>query len=404
MALITVAAAEDIIMSHAAGYGIEMLPFQLAKGRVLAADILADRSLPPYNRVTMDGIAIKYSSFITGIRQFRICATMAAGNEPPAIVDPSDCVELMTGCALPAATDTVIRYEDITISDGIATINLESLKQGANVHLEGADKLFGDVVVHAGAVIDAAVISMAASVGKHMLEVHKLPSVVVLSTGNELVDVQDEPGLYQVRRSNSYTIQAALKQYGIEAVLLHVNDELLATRKILQKCLNEYDVIMLSGGVSMGKFDFVPQALQESGVSQHFHKVMQRPGKPFWFGTHAASNTRIFAFPGNPVSAFLCLYRYFVPWLQQCMGILKLQRPVAMLGADVSFQPALQYFMQVSLALNDLGVLVAMPVTGNGSGDFSNLLQSNAFMELPADITNFRKGEVFAIWPFKQLF
>lgn len=404
MALITVAAAEDIILSHARGFGSEIVPFQQAMGRILADDILADRALPPYNRVTMDGIAISYAAFQSGLRSFNICTTMAAGSEPPATVAPADCVELMTGCALPPATDTVIRYEDITIHDGIATVDLAVLKQGANVHLAGSDKLKGDVVVKAGTIVDAAVISMAASVGKHQLNVLRLPSVVVLSTGNELVDVHEEPALYQVRRSNSYTIQAALKQYGIEAQLLHVHDDLQATKAVLQSCFNDFDVVMLSGGVSMGKFDYVPQALQDAGVTQHFHKVMQRPGKPFWFGTHAVSNTCIFAFPGNPVSAFLCLYRYFLPWLQKSWGTWQPQRPVAVLGAAVSFQPNLQYFLQVSLAVSEKGSIVATPVSGNGSGDFSNLLLSDAFMELPAGITNFNEGDVYPIWPFKQIF
>jgi molybdopterin molybdotransferase len=152
----------------------------------------------------------------------------------------------------------------------------------------------------------------------------------------------------------------------------------------------------------MGKYDFVPAALDKLGVNRLFHKVKQRPGKPFWFGQHEASDTLLFAFPGNPVSAFLCTFRYFIPWLLQSQGIAQIT-PHAMLSEDFTFAPELQYFLQVNVQIDERGQLVAIPIGGNGSGDFSNLLVANAFMELPAEITNFRKGEAYRIWPFKAL-
>jgi len=403
MSLITVAAAEEMILSHKGSYGIETVTFDRAYGRILAEDIPADRNLPPYNRVTMDGIAISYAAFERGARAFRIKATMAAGDAPAEINNSDECIELMTGCAMPASTDTVVRYEDVEVTDGIATIVTESIRSGANVHREGSDKRAGDMVVRSGVMIDASVISMAASVGRAVLQVYKLPRVVIVSTGDELVDIDEEPGRYEIRRSNSYTIRSAISQYGIVAELLHIPDDQAATNAKLQTCLEQYDVVILSGGVSMGRFDFVPQALDELGVTRVFHKVAQRPGKPFWFGIHERSDTRIFAFPGNPVSAFLCLYRYFVPWLYASLGVASVPKGYAVLARDIEFRPLLQYFLQVHVGVNEKGQLQAVPVEGNGSGDFSNLLQANAFMELPAEQTAFRAGEVFRIWPFKQI-
>ncbi len=403
MSFITVAQAENSILKHKGSYGVEMVSFDSAFGRVLAEDIIADRDLPPYDRVTMDGIAISYSAFENGNREFRIRATMAAGDEPVEIHSSEECVELMTGCALPGSTDTVIRYEDVVIKDRIATITADGVKQGTNIHRKGKDKLQGAIVVAANTIVDATVINMAASVGKQMLAVKKLPRVAIISTGDELVDVSEQPHQYQVRRSNSYAIRAVLQQYGVDPVLLHMTDEREAMVGRLQDCFSLYDVIILSGGVSMGKYDFVPHALETLGAVKLFHKVMQRPGKPFWFGRHSGSDTLIFAFPGNPVSAFLCLHRYFVPWLQASSGLASMASKVAALGEDFTFIPQLQYFLQVRVTIDGDGKLVAVPVEGNGSGDFSNLLLANAFMELPAEISNFKKGTVYTIWPFRQI-
>src|ERR1019366_808959 len=187
--MITVAEAEKIILAHTKDYGTELVPFEQALGRVLAEDITADRDLPPCNRVTMDGIAIRYAAFENGTRSFRINAIQAAGEKPKEIEQPDECIEIMTGAALPDTTDTIIRYEDVEIKNGIATLNIETIKKGQNIHCKGKDKKQGETVVQANQVIDATVISMAVSVGKSVLSVKKLPKVVIISTGNELVDV-----------------------------------------------------------------------------------------------------------------------------------------------------------------------------------------------------------------------
>jgi molybdopterin molybdotransferase len=373
-------------------------------GRVLAENITADRDLPPYNRVTMDGIAIRHSAFLQGVRAFRIMGTVAAGDTPVDFEETDQCVEIMTGAALPESADSVIRYEDIEIKDGIAGVTDIRLKKGQNVHRQGTDKKQGATVIKSPCYIDAAVISMAASVGRSSLLVRKLPRVVIISTGDELVDIDQQPTDWQIRKSNSYAISASLLQHGIHADSLHIADDPAVTQEKITQCMQQYDVIMLSGGISMGKFDYVPQALGELGVTKLFHKVKQRPGKPFWFGNHQASNTLVFAFPGNPVSCFLCLYRYFLPWLKASLsGDTSPNMPVAALDTAVTFEPPLQYFMQVRLYIGDDSRLMAKPMEGNGSGDFSNLLEANAFMELPAEQSTFSMGEQFKVWPFKPI-
>jgi molybdopterin molybdotransferase len=396
--MVTVEQAEKIVLNQIKDYGTETLYFEDALGRVLAEDIKADRDLPPYDRVTMDGIAIKFESFENGNRSFKMIGTQAAGDKPIEITNPGECVEIMTGAALPSTTDTIIRYEDLDIKDDIAAVTINTVTKNQSIHYKGRDKKQNEVVVKADQIVSPAVIQMAAAVGKDQFLVKKLPKVVIISSGDELIEVNETPTPYQIRKSNNYTIKAALQQYRINAEMIHIPDDAEITRKEIEKCLQQYDVIILSGGVSEGKFDYIPKALEICGVERLFHKVQQRPGKPFWFGKHN-NGALVYAFPGNPVSTFMCLHRYFLLWLEHSLNIIK-QPMYAQLDKDFIFNPALQYFLQVQLIINNNGTLLATPIEGNGSGDFANLIGTDAFMELPLEQNKFTKGEVFRIWQF----
>jgi molybdopterin molybdotransferase len=399
--MVTVAEAEKIVLSEIKDFGTEEIPFEEALGRVLAKDIVADRDLPPYNRVAMDGIAINFAAFTNKLRSFRIKGMQLAGDAPIAIAS-DECVEIMTGAALPDAADTVIRYEDLNLQNGTATITIEDIRKGQNIHVKGIDKKQNDVVATAGQYIHPALINVAVSVGKTKLPVKKLPKVVVIATGNELVSADTTPLPYEVRRSNDVAIKMVLQQYGLQADSLHLPDDKAVIEQQLGKCLSDYDVVILSGGISKGKSDHIPEVLEQLKVKQLFYQVQQRPGKPFWFGKHE-KETLVFAFPGNPVSTFLCLHRYFLPWLESSSGVRDKQELYAVLDKEVNFKPALQYFLQVKLHTNNEGKLVATPIEGHGSGDYANLVDADAFMELPAEKTNFNKGEVYRIWPFKPI-
>lgn len=396
--MITVEQADQIILSQARDYGLEQLPFEQSLERVLADDILADRDLPPFNRATVDGIAVKYWAVMSGYRVFTIKATQAAGDEPININRDDECIEIMTGAALPSSTDCVIRYEDITIQDGRAMVKTGAIEKWQNLHLRGADKHQGEVIVAAGQVITPALVSIAASVGKTMLPVQKLPRIVAISSGNELVEVDETPSEYQIRKSNTYAIKSVLQKRGIACDAMHIPDDADITRDKLNECLQNYDVLLLTGGVSMGKFDYIPSALNALGVKELFHKIQQRPGKPFWFGEHA-NGALVFAFPGNPVAVLMCLHRYFLTWLDHINGITSPEM-YAVLAQDFEFKPSLKYFLQVKLQMNRSAQLLATPLQGNGSGDFANLAHTDAFMELPLERSEFKQGEVFRIWPF----
>jgi molybdopterin molybdotransferase len=381
-------------------FGVEKVSFENALGRVLAESIKADRDFPPFDRVSMDGIAIRFSGYENGIRTFAIEKCVGAGKDSGSLNANTGCIEIMTGAPLPKGADTVIRYEDLLIENDSATIINEVIKTGQNIHQKATDASAGDILAKEGTLIDASVFSICASVGAMEVVVKKLPRIAVISTGDELVEINNDPLPWQIRRSNVYLISGKLQECGIRAYTFHVRDNDDETKRIISDCLVQFDVVLLSGGVSMGKFDSIPAILQSNGVTCLFHKLKQRPGKPFWFGEN--KTTTVFAFPGNPVSTSLCLHRYFLPWLKQCLQ-LETTNITAILQDDVEFLPDLQYFLQVKLEYSD-GMISAIPLAGKGSGDQVNLLQTDAFMELPAPGKVFSRGGVFRVWPFKNIF
>ncbi|KQR94815.1 molybdopterin biosynthesis protein MoeA [Chryseobacterium sp. Leaf180] len=397
--MITVEEADRYIFDNLQDFGTEETCIQNALGRVLAEDILADRDLPPFDRALVDGVAIDFKNYSQN-KIFYVKDIQAAGQNPFHVSDDIECVEIMTGAAVSETLNTVIRYEDISISDGKVTVNVD-IKEGQNIHKKGRDKKFGDVLVLKNQRITASIIGIAASVGKIVLKVKKLPKVIIISTGDEIVLTENTPNNFQIRSSNSITIQSVLKKYNIDSDIAHLNDDLDLLKENLAKFLHDYDVILLSGGVSMGKFDFLPQAFEDLKIKKIFHKIKQKPGKPFWFGSRGEGK-KVFAFPGNPVSVFLCLHRYFLPWLENSLGLKKQNHNYAILENDIHFSPNLQYFAQVVLKENSDGTVSAKTVDTNGSGDFSHLAETDAFMEFPSDKNEFKKGEVFKIWRYNQ--
>ncbi len=399
------AEAARIIAGHRPDFGAETARFTEAGGRVLAEDILADRAFPPFDRATMDGVAIRWADFEAGGRVFPIEAVQAAGQPSVPSFSKNSCVEIMTGAPCPPGADTVVQYEFLKIEEGRAEILFpEKLRRGLNIHPRASDRRAGDRLVVAGRRLGAAEVSLAAAVGKTEVLVKKWPRVVVVSSGDELVAPDETPLDFQIRRSNSHAVEAVLKSRGIPCELRHIADDEAAVRRELADCLQNFDAVIISGGVSAGRFDHVPAALEGLGVERLFYKVRQRPGKPFWFGLFEKKSA-VFAFPGNPVSTFMCLHRYFLPWLDGAVGLPEAAPVFAVLTEDFLFEPPLDYFLQVKLAFSEDGRLLATPVAGNGSGDFANLLEADAFLELPAvERSEFAAGEVFRAWPYRAVF
>ena len=395
--MISVAQALQTVLNSTQGFGVEEVPFLKSVGKVLKEDIVADRDFPPFNRVSMDGIAINHRFFEHGIIDFNVEGIQAAGAEQKTMTIDSNCMEVMTGAVLPINTDTVIRYEDVQIKNGIASINLNILELGKNIHSKGKDRIQGDLLIEKNTIISAAEIGVIATVGKATVKVAKTPKVIIVSTGDELVEVNENPLAHQIRRSNAFTLVSLLKKLGIKAKTSHIADDKEVLQQKIANYLKKYDVLIFSGAVSKGKFDFLPAVLAELKVEKLFHRITQRPGKPFWYGVK--NNKPVFAFPGNPISTFVNCLAYFYPWYYKSVGI-KVKEEMAILGEDVSFKPSLTYFLQVKLE-NKFGHLVAFPITGNGSGDLASLIKTDAFIQLPNDRVEFKKGEVFAILKYR---
>jgi molybdopterin molybdotransferase len=391
--MISVQEAQKIVLKNSLDFGSEKIPFIKSVGRVLKEDILADRDFPPFNRVSMDGIALDYSSFKNGERAFFIEGIQPAGSPQISLSNNKNCIEVMTGAVLPANTNVVIRYEDVLIEHGIAKIQIEEVSYFQNIHEKGKDRKEGDILIQKNKRIAASEIGVLATVGSSKVMVAKQPKVMIISTGDELVGVNETPLDHQIRMSNVYTLVSLLDRLHVSSKTDHISDDKPILKKKIKEYLKEFDVLLFSGAVSKGKFDFLPEVFKELGVEKLFHKVSQRPGKPFWFGQ--MKTCRLFAFPGNPISTFANCLAYFYPWYFKSLGV-NTTEETAILTENVSFKPNLTYFLQVKLTHKN-GHLLATPIKGNGSGDLASLVNSDAFIQLPKDKNEYKKGENYPI-------
>ncbi|MBS0388727.1 MAG: molybdopterin molybdotransferase MoeA [Proteobacteria bacterium] len=386
-------AAGKLIGEHLVCLPIESLPVAQCAGAVLRENIYAERDQPPFDRVAMDGIAIASGEAAAHKRRFRIQGTQAAGEAPLTLRDGAHCIEIMTGAMLPAGCDCVVPVERVKLADGIAEI--ESLALAApwkNVHRRASDQRQGALLLAAGTVLHAPEIAVAASAGMPRLRVSGQPSIIVISTGSELVEPGEPIAPHQIRRSNAYAVAAALREHGFQRVAEdHVDDDATELHEKLGRHLRTHEVLVLSGGVSMGKFDLVPQALEALGVQCLLHGVAQRPGRPMWFGT-TSEGRAVFALPGNPVSTLVCLSRYVLPALFAAMGVRGESSERIALAAALEWAPALTGFMPVKVNHDDWGRPWASPCPTNGSGDFTALAQTDGFVELPPGPANLPKG------------
>ena len=362
----------------------EELPLSACTGRTLQQAIHAERDAPPFDRVAMDGIALASAAVAGGRRQFRVAGTLGAGAVPGRLAGHGDCIEVMTGASLPAGCDAVVPVERIQVRDGNAGLEAGyPVSAWLNVHRRGTDAHAGDRLLGPGAVLRGPEIAIAASAGLTRLRVDRRPRIAVVSTGDELVAPGEPIQGHQLRRSNPQGLAAALTLAGFAPVsdrhLPDRRDELL---RALGDLLAEHEVLVLSGGVSAGRYDYVPGVLSELGVECVFHKVAQRPGGPMWFGV-AAGNRAVFALPGNPVSVLVCLGRYVIPALRAATGTTMSPARQVALAAPFEVRPPLAYFLPVTLEYDQAGRTLASPRPTRGSGDFVSLGGTDGFVELP---------------------
>jgi molybdopterin molybdotransferase len=398
--MLTPAQAETLIEQHLVCLPIESLPLTQAAGAVLRENIYAERDQPPFDRVAMDGIALSSSGAADNVGRLRIVGTQNAGDPPQSLSDPGSCIEIMTGAMLPRGCDAVVPVEQMQRNDGFAEIGRKPVAQWQNVHRRGSDCRQGALLLAAGTRLSAPEVAIAAGAGMARVRVSAQPMIVVISTGNELVEPGEIIEPHQVRRSNAYGITASLRQHGFTRIADdHVRDDEAEIEKRLDFHLRTHDVLILSGGVSMGKLDLVPKVLEKLGVNLVFHHVAQRPGKPMWFGV-SQSGPAVFALPGNPVSTLVCLSRYVLPALRAAMGQAPEEAPRIALTAPFEVKAPLAFYLPVKLRSDDWGRSSAEPRPTNGSGDFTALAGTDGFVELPPGPNTFPKGHVARFYPW----
>jgi molybdopterin molybdotransferase len=306
---------------------------------------------------------------------------------------------VMTGAILPLASDCVIPIEQYDVADGIASLRSTVVSTPYhNVHRRGSDGRQGALLLQSGTLLRAPEIAVAASAGMARVRVSSQPRITVISTGNELIEPGEPILAHQIRRSNVYGILAALRCHGFQRVGDdHLRDDAAELKRRLKFHLDTHDVLILSGGVSAGRFDLVPKVLGELGVRMVFHHIAQRPGKPMWFGI-APDGVTVFALPGNPVSTLVCLARYVVPALFTAMGQTRSPAAKVALSEETRVQVKLASFLPVLLENDEWGRTSAAPCPTNGSGDFTSLAGTDGFVELPPGPNTYPRGFVTRLY------
>lgn len=303
--------AIELLKNITIPFRTEKMPLAKTLGMNIAEKIVADRDFPPFDRVMMDGIAVKDISAPT----WKIEGILFAGEPAKAIKKMDGALEIMTGATAPRGTEAIIKIEDLKIEKKIASyIGKTPLEKGQFIHLQGADAEAGSILVKKRTKIGPVEIAIAATVGKAHIEVESKPHVHIFSTGDEIVGLHETPADHQIRSSNVMMLKSVLLSKGFKANSSHLADSAEKIKSSIDKALESNDIILLSGGVSAGKKDLVPGVLAEAGFETVFHKISQKPGKPLLVATRHDGKI-VFAFPGNPISTLTCFWVYFLPWV-----------------------------------------------------------------------------------------
>lgn len=395
--LLSVADATLLIREHAPRLGVERIPIVEAAGRVLRQEVVADRDQPPFHRATMDGIAIDSRH---AARHRRVVGLQPAGQPSKQLGSPENAVEIMTGAPMPSDADCVVPVEQIDLNEGVATLHPDAvLAPWKFVHREGTDYPAGSRLLESGVMVGPAEVAVLASVGCARVAVGAWPAVTVISTGDELRAVDEPVESFQIRRANDYAICAALKARGLSACRnIHIRDDVDALKSGVESALSAGHWLIITGGVSKGRFDHLPDVLAALGVIRHFHRIAQKPGKPMWFGTRDAS--AVFALPGNPVSALVCLHRYVLPALDHAAGGKVIDKRMV-LDCDVAPKGNLTHFLPIAARTDDSGRLYVEPCELNTSGDFFGLSGTLGVVELDAAESHYTAGAPLPFYPWQ---
>ncbi len=381
--MISVEEASALISSQVRPlYSRSVLLSQLAKHHTLLDRFYADRPYPPFDRVMMDGIAVdlRYER-----STWKIQCVQRAGDQRVKLHE-DQAIEIMTGAVLPEHANAVIRYEDLRIEGDVAQL-LEPIRKTPfmNVHRMGSDCWAGDCVVREDSSLTAAQIGVLASIGQTELRAVSSPKIAIVGTGDELVDPSGVPSAVQIRASNIYALRFACQSLGCpDTSIFLCKDSPEDMFSLFQEALQNHDLLIISGSVSKGKFDFAPAVLSDLGVKNVFHRVRQKPGKPLWFGL-SENEKPVFGLPGNPQSSLVCFYRYVALAIDKLMARTQKKNFYSRLANKLPRRvPDLTHFIPVRVSIDEQAVFSAEVIDNQGSGDFINFAKADGFIEIPA--------------------
>ena len=409
--MISVEAALEIILSEIKPLGLERTSILLALGRVLGEDICASIDNPPWDNSAMDGYALRASDTKGASRGkpaiLRIIEDLPAGYVAKKSVKRGEAVRIMTGAPIPGGTDAVIMVEDTDKSEVRSQKSEVKIFREAkirdNIRRAGEDFKKGALVLKKGTAIRAAEVAMLATVGKPNVCVYQRPKVAVLSTGDELVEIEETPSNGKIVNSNSYAISAQIKACGAVPVQLGIARD--AKKDLMDKLSYGLasDCILSSGGVSVGDFDFVKDVLKEMGSEMRFWKVAIKPGKPLAFGI--INNKPVFGLPGNPVSAMVAFEQFVRPAILKMMGVRNIFRKslTALLTSSLKKKAGRMHFIKAVLE-EKKGQFYATPLEGQGSGILSSMVMANSLIILPEDAEDAAKGSKVKVQPLDSGF
>lgn len=390
--------------SHANPRPAVTLPIAHALGHVLAQEIHSDREYPPFNRSTRDGYAVRATEAGQGVR-LHCVGEIKAGDTVCEPLAPGTCVQIMTGAAVPSGADAVVMIE-FTQRDGDAITFARSTQGGQNIVARGSEAHAGDLALSPGLRLGYAELAVAAQVGAKSLQCHQKPRVAILSTGDEVVPISDTPGPFHIRNSNTVSLSAQVQLAGGEPVpLVNARDRVDDLAAKIEEGLRG-DILVLSGGVSMGKYDLVESVLKGMGAEFYFDAVALRPGKPTVFGR--CRNTLVFGLPGNPVSTMVTFQLFVIPAIDILSGSKLRPLPLlqATLAEPIQEKAGLTHFLPARLEWPQLaGPAPSQFSPGvrllrwQGSGDIATLTRANCFLVVPADQPNINAGDKVSVLP-----
>lgn len=353
-------------------------------GLVLAEDVVSPINMPPFRQSSMDGYAYIHSEETN----YKVVGEVQAGSGADIQLNPGEAVRIFTGAKVPDAADTIVIQENVNRGGDFIEITKIPNKE-ANVRPLGEQIKTGEIALEKGTELNEAAIGFLASIGVAKVKVYKTPKVSILVTGNELQQLRTKLDEGKVYESNSITLKIALKRIGVKKVKIRrVKDTLEATKKAVAKCLAKSDIVLISGGISVGDYDFVKQALEENGVNEVFYKINQRPGKPIWFGSK--KNKLVYALPGNPASSLSCFYIYALPVIKAQMGFsaYHLPRLKATATSDIKNPTGKTLFLKGTV-INGSATLLG----GQASSMLKSFAVSNALLQVPEYQEIIKQGE-----------